>query len=93
MEVKVWNKNHKNINIIIRAIDSYWEYLFIWKDKIYSAYMVSPYPFRRFFWKEKYKDDEVKGCINLVYKMALTTIEELIKKDAPANSSNTEKKD
>ena len=83
VEIKVWKKTYKEkeIDVLIRNIGEVWEYLFIWNSKIYSAYMEAKIPFWRKFGKEKYKDKEIEGAINLVFIMAKTTIDELTKKE------------
>jgi len=79
MKIKVWKKSHEDIDIIIRNIGEIFEYIFVWRGKIYSAHIEIKLPFWRNFRKEKYTDKEIQGAVNLIFISAKTTIEELSK--------------
>jgi len=88
-EIRIWKKTYKkddmavttSIDVLIRNIGKIWEYMFVWQGKIYSAHIEVKIPFWRKFQKEKYKDEEIKGIINLVFTMGKTTVDELNKEE------------
>lgn len=77
MQIKTWKKKYKDVEVFIRNFGEVWEYLFVKENKIYSAHIIVKIPLTRIFAKEKYKDDEIRGAINMVFIMAKTTLDRL----------------
>jgi len=85
--------NYREYEIIIRRIGkTYWEYLFIFKGKIFSSYIVvNPLWWLKLYSKWEYKEKELIGIMRMLKSMAEATIDTLLKDDKSKGNNNFKK--
>jgi len=70
---------YKNCPVYIRGLDSRFEFLLFYNNRLYSQYVdIKPIWYRRFL-KEKYTEEQLDNIVKLVYISACKTIDELKK--------------
>jgi len=71
---------YKNCPVYIRGLDTRFEFLLFYNNKLYSHYVdIKPTGVRKFL-KEKYTKEQLDNIVKLLYIVACKTVDELKKK-------------
>lgn len=78
-KIKVIRKiEYKNVPVYIRGLDSRFEFLVFYNNRLYSEYFDIRPTWARKFLKEKYTKEQLDNIVKMVYFSACETIDALI---------------
>lgn len=82
---------HDGIKVIIRQFGHLFEYLFTYKNEMYTTYIQVTPRNDKFHDERDYSKDEINGSVKTMFAMARTTIAELKRKEKESSKSKVKK--